>query len=196
MPGIKLSGMFALITDFESCLAYFFCSFVYLHRFFSGLWLSNAVLLAQFTLPRYVQSRAAHTVAMYDNAKQPQKASVALFHTRVQSEPASYLDGLPDAAIHPSLQGCDDRARAECWSSTRHPWCPCQATKIINGSGDKQNMSFHVFFQDALLHEYLVFWAWVQRLLSSNSVSPCAVFHCKLPPLWHRAERHFPHLIF
>lgn len=34
-----------------------------------------------------------------------------------------------------------------------------QPEKIINGSGDKQNVSFHVFFQDALLHEYLVFWA-------------------------------------
>lgn len=88
---------------------------------FSGLWLSNAVLLARFTLPRYVQSTpqdaaapAAYTAAMCGDAKQPQKVSVALFHTSAQREPASYLDGLPDAAIHPSLQGCHDGVRAEC----------------------------------------------------------------------------------
>lgn len=66
------------------------------------------------TYPQNAAAHVAHTEAMYDNAKQPQKASVALLHTSAQSEPASYSDGLPDAAIHPSLRGCDDRGRAEC----------------------------------------------------------------------------------
>lgn len=73
------------------------------------------MLLVQFTLPRYVSSTpwyaatfVAYTVALYDNAKQQQKASVPLFYTRVQNEPVCYSDALPDAAVHPSLQGRND----------------------------------------------------------------------------------------
>lgn len=160
---------------------------MHLHRFFR---VCGSVLLAQFTLPRYVQSTpqnaaacAAYTLAMFGDAKQPQKVSVALFHTTAQREPASYLDGLPDAAIHPSLQGWHDGEELS-WCSMGHSWGPCQETwKITNEDGDEQSMSLQMLFQDTLLHEYLVFWAWVQRLLSSNSVSSCSGFHCKLPHL-------------
>lgn len=34
-----------------------------------------------------------------------------------------------------------------------------QPEKIINEGGDEQSMPLHVFFQDAALHEYLLFWA-------------------------------------
>lgn len=97
---------------------------------------------------------------MYDNAKQQQKASVHLFYTRVQSEPVYYSDALPDAAVHPSLQGRNDGGRAECCSSTRRSQGRCQvALKKINETDDEQSLSLHVFFQDALLYEYPIFWA-------------------------------------
>lgn len=34
-----------------------------------------------------------------------------------------------------------------------------QPKKMISENGDEQSMSLHMFFQDALLYEYLVFWA-------------------------------------
>lgn len=116
-------------------------------------------------LPRYVQptpwnaaAHAAYTAAMYDNAKQPQKASVALFHTSVQREPVSYSHGLPDAAIHPSLQDSDDGERAEVPQGIPEAHVK-QPEKMIDEDGDEQSMSLLMFFQGALLHEYLVFWA-------------------------------------
>lgn len=57
MLSSKLSETFALIADFESCLTYFFFFFLLGYvssQFFSGLWLSNTILLARFMLPRYV----------------------------------------------------------------------------------------------------------------------------------------------
>lgn len=45
---------------------------------------------------------------MYENAKQRQKASIPLIYTSFPRESVYYLDALPDAAIHPSLQGHDD----------------------------------------------------------------------------------------
>lgn len=54
MLGIKLSGMFVLIADFESCLAYFFLLGYVSSQLFSGLQLSSTMLLAQFMLPRYM----------------------------------------------------------------------------------------------------------------------------------------------